>query len=100
MAFSGVSLNAATSTGAGSAIIFETPRSTHGVYYNFTGGTSYGGTLELTFDGSTWVSSGITIGADPEGWQFQSATNHPAIGARVNLTSISGGSITAWIVSY
>jgi hypothetical protein len=99
MALSGISLNAVTVTGAGSALMFDEPKASHTMFVLTTGSPSTVTVfLEGTPDGVNWFeissitnTSLLNIGA-----------NWPLAGVRANLTVLSGGSsptVTAWFAS-
>jgi hypothetical protein len=89
MALSGVSLNAATSTGPGAAIMFDTPKSNASSAVSGASGAVT--LLEGTIDGVNFVLINQISG---NGWLNSSGT--VMMGARAYLEGVQGGdSVTA-----
>jgi hypothetical protein len=90
MALSGVSLNAATALGPGSAVVFDTPKT--GVSFQIVpaGNSTFVVGLEGSLDGINFTNIGET---SPAGSASQIITYNSGaiIAARANLISISGG---------
>ena|SRR5215469_15911878 len=104
MAAFGTSLNAVNAAGAGSAIVFDEPKAVFSLQTISTGGPSYTIYLELSCDGVNWFRTSLSQSSDTIG-QLPSVAGaqFPAIAARANLTSISGGSsptVTASIAAH
>lgn len=90
------SLVAATATGAGVALTFDSPRRSHFNYQvSWTGSpSSVVVTLEITVDGTNWVTwaTFTSNGTTPPSGSIQGGDIGPIMGARLNLTTLSGGS--------
>lgn len=87
MALSGTSLNAATTTGAGTALLFDTPKTKVSMQVHSTGSpTSFNVNLEVSLDAVNFVSL-ASRGQDG----IQTDENNVFVAARANLTSMSGG---------
>jgi hypothetical protein len=102
MALSGKSLDAATTTGPGMAITFDVPKAAHTLVTTFTGSPSQVIVhLEITLDGSNWVTITQTSGVAST-INYSGAGNTPALGARANLVELTGGTsptVTAFVAS-
>lgn len=99
MALSGKSIDAATAPVVGDAIVFDKPRSPISMQIFATGDPS-GGTvfLELSLDGVNFTR-GLSVSF---GGQLIGAVDIPAVAARANLISLSGGTspeATVWIAA-
>lgn len=90
------SLVAATATGAGQALVFDSPKRAHfGFQISWTGSpSSIEVQLEVTIDGTNWVSIGTftSNGSTPASGAIQTSETGPVMGTRLNLTGLSGGS--------
>jgi len=99
MALSGISLDAATSTGAGTALMFDEPKDSHTVFIITTGSpSSFTVVLEGTPDGRNWFTIATIINT----LVTNIGPNWPMLGVRANMTDLSGGAsptISAWISS-
>jgi hypothetical protein len=83
----GTSLNAVTTTGPGSAVMFDVPRSPIGMLVLTTGSPDeFSCELEVSQDGVNWVGVANTNGG------LFANTTFPALFARANLLSFGGGS--------
>ena len=100
MALRGKSLNAATTTGAGTAITFDTPRSALSLQATVTGSPSLVTVLlEGSIDGSTFHN--MNAGLSDSGLVGANILT-PVIALRANVTQLAGGSsptVTAWVAA-
>jgi hypothetical protein len=99
MALSGQSLNAATATGPGTAIMFDKPMAAHSLGFVTTGSPDTATvSLEGTYDGTNWFTLQSIVHGTPIG----NVGNMPLLGIRGNLTALAGGTsptVTAWIAA-
>ena len=100
MALSGKSLDAATTTGPGSVISFDEPKSSISLQVTTTGNPTYTVVVEVSLDGFHFFSGGgrTSDGITPMGLGAPT----PVVAARANLTSLSGGTsptVTAFVAA-
>ncbi len=101
MALIGKSLDAATATGAGFAIMFDEPKANYSLFASWTGSpSSVTIHVEGTIDGDNWFNvDQVSTSATP---QILKGGPFPVIGLRANLTALSGGTsptVTAWVAA-
>jgi hypothetical protein len=92
MALVGISLNAVTAVGAGTAIMFDTPKSDASIQVQTTGSpTDVEINIEGTLDGVHFDRLGVwaTGGGGPG--NIIGSTGKPVLGVRANLTTLTGG---------
>ena len=97
MSLSGVSLNAVTAPGAGSAIMFDTPKSVVSLIATATGGpTDIDISLQGTIDGTNWVN----LVNSPTGTnKIIGSTDRAVLGIRAFLNNWNGGSTPTFTAS-
>src|SRR5262249_11251573 len=92
MALTGTSLNAATVTGAGSAIQFDLPRTNIAMTVVATGSpSSWQVALQGTIDGITWGNLAAPQSFSGNDFALIHGTG-PVMAARANLHTLVGGS--------
>jgi len=103
MALSGQSLNAVTSTGPGTAIMFDVPKAFLGVQITTTGSPATATVaIEFTINGTDWVSGPAAQVNSPFVGVGASNGFGPALGLRANLTALAGGTsptVSAWVAA-
>lgn len=94
MSLIGTSLNAATTTGAGSEIQFDKPKSDISMQLTITGSPSTVQVdLQGSLDGSTYISiNSEYVSSPPSPYSiFVFSTGKPVASVRANVISLSGG---------
>lgn len=99
-----VSLNAATSTGPGSVITFDEPKSAVSMQVVVTGSpTDADVVIEGSLDGTTFTTlTASTNYASSHNGEIASFSGKPVLAVRANLTTLIGGSsptVTAKILA-
>lgn len=96
MALSGESLNSATATGPGTAIMFDEPKSVV-AQITFAGSSStFNVALEGTLDGVNWAvfhQFGTNV---PGSYLISNSGDPPVMGVRANLT-LAAGTVSAFL---
>ena len=96
MALVAKSLDAATTTGVGSTILFDTPKSNVSMQVSYIGGPSYVSVaLEGTLDGTTFAAITTFNSGSHANGAIRSAAGPALLGVRANLTDLDGGSSPA-----
>ncbi len=93
MALVGKSLDAATTTGPGLALEFDTPKSIFSLKIMTTGSPTFNINLEGSLDGVNWdtLLAHQTTGLFPTWSPVGLSGGTPLMAIRANLTSLSGG---------